>query len=257
MCSIDVVKNYNEIKNRVKAACERVGRNPEEVTIIAVSKTKPDWMVGKLSAAGVRDFGENKPQELMRKHDELIYGEDGVNAISRFEGEARQEQILRWHMIGNIQTNKVKMFVGRAALIHSVPDMHVAGAISAQAVKCGVTAHILIEVNIAGEETKHGFIGEEADLASDLEALIREIQTLPNLSIDGLMAICPPVDDPEKNRKYFQSLRLLRDSLKNSTGAPLTHLSMGMTGDFEVAVEEGATYIRVGTAIFGARDYSK
>lgn len=232
-----VVNNYREIEKRVAAACERAGRSRSEVTIVAVSKTKPDEMVEELAMAGVRDFGENKPQELMRKHDGILADAPGP---------------LRWHMIGNLQTNKVKMVVGRACLIHSVPSLHTAEAVSKEAVKKGVNVPILIEINIADEETKHG-----AD-AAETESLVREIAALPNLSVMGLMAIAPPVDNPEENRGYFRSLRQMRDRLQaeNIENAPMTELSMGMTGDFEVAIEEGATIVRVGTAIFGARNYS-
>lgn len=235
----ETVERYNAIKKRVEEACRRAGRDPREVTVVAVSKTKPDWMVEELAAAGVLDFGENKPQELKRKHDEIL-----------------PDAGLRWHMIGNIQTNKVKMFVGRACLIHSVPDLHIAQAVSAEAVKRDVTAPVLIEVNIADEATKHGLAAQ--DLAAALGELVREAAALPGLEIRGLMAIAPPVDDPEENRPYFRRLRELRDALRAETipGAPMTELSMGMTGDFEVAVEEGATFVRVGTAIFGERDYS-
>lgn len=232
-----VVNNYREIEKRVAAACERAGRSRSEVTIVAVSKTKPDEMVEELAAAGVRDFGENKPQELMRKHDGILTDAPGP---------------LRWHMIGNLQTNKVKMVVGKACLIHSVPSLHTAEAVSKEAVKKGVVVPVLIEINIAEEETKHG-----AD-AAETESLVRTIAALPNLSVKGLMAIAPPVEDPEENRGYFKSLRRMRDRLRaeNIENAPMTELSMGMTGDFEVAIEEGATIVRVGTAIFGARNYS-
>lgn len=232
-----VVNNYREIEKRVAAACERAGRSRSEVTIVAVSKTKPDEMVEELAKAGVRDFGENKPQELMRKHDGIL---------------AAAAEPLRWHMIGNLQTNKVKMVVGRACLIHSVPSLHTAEAVSKEAFKKGITVPVLVEINIADEETKHG-----AD-AAETESLVREIAALPNLSVMGLMAIAPPVEDPEENRSYFRSLRQMRDRLcaEKIENAPMTELSMGMTGDFEVAIEEGATIVRVGTAIFGARNYS-
>jgi len=234
---MSVTDNYKQIKERLDAACERAGRNPSEVTLIAVSKTKPDEMVEELAAYGVRDFGENKPQELMRKHDGILPNE---------------AEPLRWHMIGNLQTNKAKMVVGRAVLIHSVPSIHTAQAVSKEAEKQGIIQKILIEVNIAEEETKHG-----AD-EREIKELVRQIALLPNLEIDGLMAIAPPVENPEENRKYFREMARLRDELRqeNINNAPLTELSMGMTGDFEVAIEEGATFIRVGTAIFGERDYS-
>ena len=234
-----ITENYKAIARRVEEACKRAGRDPREVTIVAVSKTKPDWMVEELAAAGVRDFGENKPQELKRKHDEIL-----------------PKAGLRWHMIGNIQTNKVKMFAGRACLVHSVPDLHIAQAVSDEAVKKGITVPVLIEVNIADEATKHGLAA--SDLESALNALVRSAAALPGLELRGLMAIAPPVEDPEENRPYFRRLRQLRDMLaaEKIQNAPMTELSMGMTGDFEVAVEEGATFVRVGTAIFGERDYS-
>ena len=237
-----VVENYRKIAERVQAACECAGRDPSEVTLIAVSKTKPDEMVRELASIGVRDFGENKPQELMRKHDEIL---------------PDAEPKLHWHMIGNLQTNKVKQVVGRAVMIHSVPSLHLAEAISKQAEKMDTDVSILIEVNIADEETKHGAsVSEVAELA-------REIAKLPRLKIMGLMAIAPFVENPEDNRENFKNLRCLRDEIKlqlereGASNAPMTELSMGMTADFEVAIEEGATFVRVGTAIFGERDYSK
>ena len=235
----EVTEKYLKIRERADAACIRAGRVPSEVTVIAVSKTKPDEMVEELAGAGVLDFGENKPQELMRKHDTIL-----------------PEHGLRWHMIGNIQTNKVKMFVGRACLVHSVPDMHIADAISREAEKRGVKVPVLIEVNVAGEATKHGLAGD--DLMTELEELVRGAALLPGIEVDGLMAIAPPVEDPEENRPYFRRLREMRDRLRSMEipGAPMRELSMGMTGDFEVAIEEGATFIRVGTAIFGERIYA-
>lgn len=233
---IDVIKNYKEIEQRVSAACERAGRNRDEVVLIAVSKTKPDMMVEALHNYGVRSFGENKPQEIKRRHDSMPAD-------------------INWHMIGNLQTNKVKMVVGRAAMIHSVNSLHLAEAISKESVKQGVTTKILLEVNVADEDTKQGASSAEAlKLAEDVAAL-------PGLEICGLMQIAPPVEDAEENRKYFTLLRLLRDEIRESLAtkgiknAPMTELSMGMTLDFEVAIEEGATFVRVGTAIFGERDY--
>ncbi len=238
-----VTENYAKIEERVEAACKRAGRERKSVTVIAVSKTKPDEMVVELAGAGVKDFGENKPQELKRKHDGILSTQDADGNITT---------PLKWHMIGNLQTNKVKMVVGRACLIHSVQSIHLAQAISDQARKSGLIVPILIEINIADEETKYGAN------ASETEALVRSAAALPGLKVMGLMAIAPPVEDPEDNRKYFRRLREMRDELrsKNIENAPMTELSMGMTGDFEVAVEEGATYIRVGTAIFGERTYA-
>ena len=224
--------NYRAVESRVAEACRRAGRPREEVTLIAVSKTKPAEMVRELMAIGVKDFGENHAQELVSKTEEI-------------------QEPLNWHFIGHLQRNKVKYVVGRACLIHSVSSLRLAEEIQKESAKKQVITPVLIEVNIADEETKSGISGEEAI------ALVREVAELPNLSVRGLMAIAPPVDDPEDNRIYFRQMRELRDQIRELElpGVAADELSMGMTGDFEVAIEEGATMVRVGTAIFGARDY--
>ncbi len=225
-----VTENYRKVEARVAVACERCGRKREEVTLIAVSKTKPVEMIRELMAAGVRDFGENKAQEMKKKSEQIA-------------------EPLRWHFIGHLQTNKVKYVVGRACLIHSVSSLHLAEAIQKEAEKKKVRCPILVEVNIANEETKSG-IGEE-----DAVQLVRQVATLPNLEVRGLMAIAPPVENPEENRPYFREMRRLAESIREMglPGVSMEELSMGMTGDFEVAIEEGATMVRVGTAIFGER----
>lgn len=222
--------NYREVEARVAEACRRAGRKREEVTLIAVSKTKPVEMVRELIGLGVVDFGENHAQELVTKT------------------EAIPEK-LNWHFIGHLQRNKVKYVVGRACLIHSVSSLRLAEEIQKESEKKGIVTPVLIEVNIADESTKSGISAEEAI------RLVRQVAELPGLSIRGLMAIAPPVEEPEENRRYFRQMRELKETIAGLQlpGVFMEELSMGMTGDFEVAIEEGATMVRVGTAIFGAR----
>ena len=224
--------NYEAVKNNIEQACMRSNRDLSEVTLIAVSKTKPVPMLQEIYDAGARDFGENKVQELCQKYEEL-------------------PQDIRWHMIGHLQRNKVKQVVGKAALIHSVDSYRLAQEISLQAQKQNITVPILIEVNIAKEESKFGIAKE------DTIQLVEEIAELPNLTIQGLMTIAPFVDDPEDNRLYFREIKQLSVDIKNKNidNVTMDILSMGMTGDFEVAIEEGATMVRVGTGIFGKRNY--
>lgn len=227
-----VAENYRAVDARVAAACERAGRPREEVTLIAVSKTKPVEMVQELLPLGVKDFGENHAQELVMKTETIT-------------------QPLNWHFIGNLQRNKVKYVVGRACLIHSVNTLRLAEEIQKEAAKKNVIMNVLIEVNIAEEDTKMG-IGE----AEAIE-LVRQAAAMDHLKVCGLMAIAPPVETPEENRSYFRAMKELSakiDSM-NIPGVSMMELSMGMTGDFEVAIEEGATMVRVGTAIFGDRFY--
>ena len=227
-------ENYSQVKARIRAACERAGRSRSEVTLIAVSKTKPASMIEEIYSYGQRDFGENKVQELTEKYDVLPAD-------------------IRWHLIGHLQRNKVKYIVDKACLIHSVDSLRLAQAIQEQADKKGVTVPVLIEVNVAGEESKFGVSVEEAP------ALAEEIAKLGNLSLQGLMTIAPYVPDPEDNRDIFRQLKKLSVDIaaKNIDNVTMNILSMGMTNDYEVAVEEGATLVRVGTGIFGERDYSR
>ena len=227
-------ENYDMVAEKVRAACERSGRNPEEVTIIAVSKTKPLEDVVELSRHGVTDFGENKVQELCSKYEAI-------------------ENPVRWHLIGHLQTNKVKYIVDKVALINTVDSLKLAKQISKEAVKKQVTVPVLIQVNVAEEETKFGL--ESTD---EVMELVQETAKLPNISIQGLMTIAPFVDDPEDNRKYFRQLKQLFIDIdkKNFDNVTMKILSMGMTNDYEVAVEEGTTMVRVGTGIFGARNYN-
>ena len=226
----ELLDNLFGVRERIRRACERSGRDPADVRLIAVSKTKPIPMIEAVNEAGIADFGENKPQELMRKCD----------AISR---------PLQWHMIGHLQRNKVKYVVGRACMVHSVDSVRLALALQEEAAKKEVIVPVLIEVNMAGEDTKFGVRPEDA------LSLAMEIAALKNLSLRGLMTIAPFTDDPESNRPYFREMRNLSIDIasKNIDNISMCELSMGMTGDFETAIEEGATMVRVGTGIFGSR----
>lgn len=230
---MSVCENYKEVEKRVEEACKRAGRKREEVTLIAVSKTKPVSMIEELLPLNVRDFGENKVQELTAKAEIL-------------------PSALHWHMIGHLQRNKVKYIVDKAYIIHSVDSLRLAEEISKAAQKKQVTAKILIEVNVAEEESKFGV------RTSELFPLIEAISLLPNIAIKGLMTIAPYVENPEENRWIFQKLKNLSIDIKgkNFDNVTMDVLSMGMTGDYEVAIEEGATHVRVGTGIFGERNYT-
>ncbi len=225
--------NINQVLENIKNACKKSGRNPEDVTLIAVSKTKPLPMLQEAYEAGSRNFGENKVQEIMDKYPNL-------------------PSDIRWHMIGHLQRNKVKYIIDKVALIHSVDSLRLANEISNQAQKKQVDVDILIEVNIAGEESKFGTSREE------VFQLVEEIAKLPNIFIKGLMTIAPFVANPEDNRKYFRQIRELSVDImnKNIDNVTMSVLSMGMTGDYMVAIEEGATMVRVGTGIFGERTYT-
>lgn len=228
-------ENLEEVEEKIAKACERAGRAREEVTMIAVSKTKPVEMLQEIYDEGIRDFGENKVQELTEKYEVM-------------------PKDMKWHMIGHLQRNKVKYIVDKVTLIHSVDSLRLAETISREAEKKGVTVPILIEVNIAGEETKFGLSSKE-----EVISLTEQIAALPNLSVKGLMTVAPPVKDPEENRPFFREIRQLSVDItnKNIDNVSMEILSMGMTNDYTVAIEEGATMVRVGTGIFGARDYGK
>ena len=227
-----VVENLKKVEEKIQRACERSGRSRSEVTLIAVSKTKPIEMMQEAMETGVNIFGENKVQEIVKKEVEL-------------------PKDVEWHLIGHLQRNKVRQIAGKVKRIHSVDSIRLAEQIQKEYEKIGEIADILLEVNVAREESKYGLMPEKT------EAVIREIANFPNIKVHGLMTIAPFVEDPEKNRIHFQNLRkLLVDiNAKNIDNISMDELSMGMTGDYEVAIEEGATYIRVGTGIFGSRQY--
>lgn len=221
-----------QVKDTIENACKKAGRNSSEVSLIAVSKTKPISMLLEAYEAGCRDFGENKVQELTDKYGQL-------------------PRDIRWHMIGHLQRNKVKYIVDKVFLIHSVDSLKLAEEISREAVKKKVTVNILVEVNVAEEESKFGVSCREAS------SLVEKIALLPGICVKGLMTIAPYVENAEENRQYFVKLRQLCVDIKNKNidNVCMDILSMGMTGDYAVAVEEGATYVRVGTGIFGDRNY--
>ena len=223
--------NIGHIQGRIEAVCKRLGRKVDEITLVAVSKTFGNEVIREALDAGLLDFGENYVQEFTRK-------------TAEFEKTA-----IRWHFIGHLQRNKVKDVIAKTFLIHSVDSSRLAEEISTQAAKRGLTAKFLLEVNTSGESTKFGLRPDET-----LDT-VRSISRIPNLELEGLMTIGPFLPDPEQSRPAFRTLRELRDQAVTA-GIPLRHLSMGMTNDFEVAIEEGATIIRIGTALFGKRTRS-
>lgn len=226
-------ENYANVLKNVHNACERAGRKTDDVTLIAVSKTKPVEMLQEIYDCGCRDFGENKVQEIMDKYEKL-------------------PNDIRWHMIGHLQTNKVKYIVDKVYMIHSVDSIKLAKEISKEAVKKNVTVKVLLEVNVAKEETKFGLLTEE------VPDFYKEVIDLPGLKVCGLMTIAPYVENSEENRQHFVNLKQLMVDIESekTDNISVGELSMGMTGDYAVAIEEGATYVRVGTGIFGERNYN-
>lgn len=224
--------NYREVQENIKKACEKAGRNPEEVTLIAVSKTKPVEMLKEAYDAGARFFGENKVQEIQEKYDKL-------------------PEDIHWHMIGHLQRNKIKYIVDKVAMIHSVDSLRLAETIEAEAAKHQVKVPILIEVNVAEEDSKFGL------KMAEVLPLLEQISEFSHIEVKGLMTIAPYVENPEDNREIFRQLKKLSVDIaaKNINNITMSVLSMGMTGDYEVAVQEGATMVRVGTGIFGEREY--
>jgi len=229
-----IKQNIISVENNIKTALEASGRALNETTLIAVSKTKPVSMLEEAYSYGIRDFGENKVQELCDKYEKL-------------------PKDIRWHLIGHLQRNKVKYIVDKAYLIHSVDSLRLAEEIQKEAEKKEVDVDILIEVNVAMEDTKYGVSCEET------EDLVRQIAVLPNVHIKGLMTIAPYTENAVDNVVYFDKLKQLSVDIaeKNIDNVYMNVLSMGMTGDYEEAVKAGSTYVRVGTGIFGERDYSK
>ena len=228
-------ENLEQVEQNIERACKKAGRARSEVTLIAVSKTKTVEMIQEIYDAGCRDFGENKVQELCEKIEQL-------------------PNDIKWHMIGHLQRNKVKYIIdNHVSLIHSVDSYRLAEEINIQAKKKNVIVPILVEVNIAMEESKFGISPEDAI------ALVEQIAELKNVKIEGLMTIAPYVVDAEENRLYFRKIKQLSVDIgnKNIDNVSMKILSMGMTGDYMVAIEEGATMVRVGTGIFGERNYPK
>ena len=231
---MDVRERYAEVKRRVDEAALRSGRDPEDVRLIAVTKTHPASEINEAIEAGAADIGENRVQEVLEKYDSV--------------------KPVRWHLIGHLQTNKVRQIIGKVVMIHSVDSLKLAREIDKRAAAAGIVMDVLIEINSAMEETKSGIPAE------DLRQLVTEITAeCENVRVCGIMCIPPIAAEPEDSRPYFrEAAELFRDmqswELPPERFAP-TELSMGMSGDFEVAVEEGATMVRVGSSIFGPRNY--
>lgn len=225
--------NILTVQRNIIEACKRAGRDPGDVTLIAVSKTKPLSDIEEAIACGMTEFGENKVQELMEKMEQL-------------------STPVHWHLIGHLQTNKVKYVVDKNLLIHSVDSVKLAKELQKEAVKKQTHCNILLEVNVAEEESKFGFRCEEVPEA------VKEIASFSNVHIQGLMTIAPFVENPEDNRSVFAKLHKLSLDIKsnNIDNVNMSVLSMGMTNDYMAAIEEGATMVRVGTGIFGMRDYN-
>lgn len=227
---MSIQSNLKDIHERIAAACQRANRNPDDVRLVAVSKTKPAAMIDQAAESGQTLFGENYVQEFVAKIEEVTAP-------------------VTWHFIGSLQTNKVKYLLGKVAMIHSVDRLSLAKEIDRQWSKLDTPVDILIQVNLGEEETKSG-----TDEAA-LQDLVRQVAQLPHVRIRGLMALPPYLDDPEEVRPFFRRLRQLAESIATLKlpGVEMRELSMGMSHDFEAAIEEGATLVRVGSAIFGSR----
>ena len=228
-----LAENLQQVNANIEKACAAVGRAPSEITLVAVSKTKPVSLLQEAYDAGARVFGENKVQEIMDKYDQL-------------------PSDIQWHMIGHLQRNKVKYIIDKVAMIHSVDSLRLAQTIEQEAAKKELVMPILLEVNVAEEDTKFGLKVEE------VLPLLEQISSFSHIQVKGLMTIAPFVENPEENREVFRTLKKLSVdiSAKNINNVTMSVLSMGMTGDYQVAVQEGSTMVRVGTGIFGERNYA-
>ena len=229
---MDLAANLETIRQRIRTACERAGRNPDSVTLLAVTKTQPPEIVIAAAELGLPLFGENKVQEAKAK-------------IPLCPGK------LRWHFIGHLQSNKCRDAVELFEMIQSVDSLSLAQEINKRAEQAAKRMPVLIEVNVAGEASKFGCQPEQ------LLAELKELNALPRIEIHGLMTVPPWSPEAEDSRPHFRRLRELKSECEQVLGAPLPHLSMGMSGDFEIAIEEGATMVRVGTALFGPRAKAK
>ncbi len=230
--------NIATIEENIQNACNNSNRKRDDVTLIAVSKTKPISMIKEAYENEIVYFGENKVQELVAKYEKI-------------EKDYEELKDIKWHLIGHLQRNKVKYIVDKVTLIHSVDSLRLAKQIEKEAKKKETNVDVLIEVNIAQDSNKFGF--KESEVIS----AIQEISKLKRVNIRGLMTVAPYVDDPEENREYFRKMKQLFIDIdqKNIDNVTMEELSMGMSGDFYVAIEEGATMIRVGSSIFGERNY--
>ncbi|MBM6828892.1 YggS family pyridoxal phosphate-dependent enzyme [Anaerotignum lactatifermentans] len=227
-----IKENIRLVEEKVCAAAQRSGRKQEDVLLLAVSKTKPVETIREAVECGLTSLGENKVQEIMEKYEPMGPG-------------------VHWHLIGHLQTNKVKYIIDKVDMIHSVDSLRLAEEIDKRGAAKDIVMPVLIEVNMADEESKFGVKPEE------VETLLRQLSSMSYICVKGLMTVAPFVEDPEENRVYFRKMReLLVDmNAKKIDNIIMDQLSMGMTGDYEVAIEEGATIVRVGTGIFGERYY--
>ncbi|MGL4791844.1 MAG: YggS family pyridoxal phosphate-dependent enzyme [Anaerotignaceae bacterium] len=235
---MSIKENIKEINNRIEAAAIKSGRKKEDITFIVVSKTVGVDRIKEVLEAGETILGENRVQEIMEKYEPL--------------GCEKESNVIKWHLIGHLQTNKVKYIIDKVDLIHSVDSFKLAEEISKKAVAKNIKAKILLEINIANEDSKFGYKVEEVLSA------VEEIKDLPNVYIEGLMTVAPFVENPEENRVYFKKMKQLAVDIgeKKLDNVNMDILSMGMTGDYEVAIEEGATMVRIGTGVFGERLYT-
>lgn len=229
-----IKENINDVKDQIAQAAIKSGRQFEDITLVAVTKTLPVDIINAAMTFGITDIGENKVQEVMDKYDHIL-------------------NEPKWHLIGHLQTNKVKYIIDKVSLIHSVDSLKLAEEISKRCEKIEKVMDILIQINVAEESTKFGIQRDE------IFELVEQISLLPNVRIKGLMTIAPFVDDEAALRKYFSEMKDIFETLKKTmyNRADMTYLSMGMTNDYEVAIEEGANMVRIGTGIFGARNYTK
>jgi len=229
-----IKENLDEIRQRIQAVCEKQGRDPGQVTLIAVTKTIDEDVVNQSLVFGITDIGENKVQEIERKYPNI---RDGIN----------------WHLIGHLQRNKVKYIIDKVAMIHSVDSLRLAEEIDKRAEGVGRVMPVLLQLNVAREETKFGL-----DMA-ELYALLEAVSRLKHLRVRGLMTMAPFAEDPEEVRWVFRKMKEIFEAvkLKDFENISMEYLSMGMTNDYEVALEEGANMLRIGTGIYGPRDYSK
>ena len=229
---VDVRENLRSVEEKITAAAEKSGRKRSDILLVAVTKTQPVEMMNEAISAGVTDVGENKPQEVRDKFDSVLPA--------------------KWHLIGHLQTNKVKYVVGKCCLIHSVDSVKLMDEIDLHAQKCGIVQDILIQVNISGEESKSGIAPKE------LDELLLHASSLHNIKVRGLMTIAPKTDDSITNKLHFDNMhKLFIDTrAKKYDNVNMEYLSMGMSGDYELAIECGANIVRVGSAIFGARNYN-
>ncbi|MDI9496301.1 MAG: YggS family pyridoxal phosphate-dependent enzyme [Bacillota bacterium] len=232
---MSIRENIDDIVKKIEAACKKVGRNPNDITLIAVSKTVESPKVREAVAAGVDNLGENRVQELVKKYEDL------------------KDIDIKWHMIGHLQKNKVKYIIDKTVLIHSVESLSLAEEIDKRAKKAGIVANVLIELNIGEEESKFG-IKEE-----NVYDFVKSMEEFENIKVSGLMTVAPFCENPEDVRWVFKKMKDIYDKISamNLKNAEMKYLSMGMTNDFEIAIEEGSNMIRIGTAIFGARKYKE